>query len=796
MEYDDESSRPYDEFSDRSDNSSEKARDDRVPLMPDGEDLTENGSLNLPSAIPESHVASTAKEPFLFEEESDRSESEESTQPNNQSAVSDAIVNETIKPMMPTRGETTVTRHQATVQAMSESESLSDKESTLVPQYGSTVDGALPESNSGDVVQKLDCLSERRDETTVTPKIQDSRDEATSTGASKTSTNHVQGKGSGEGKPGKMKSTATGPDDTLASSGALPVPQKSANKQKVHGKGPSDAKPAMSDETPGEKIMSNLPQWISLDLGGNSPTTGGASHTTQSIPGPTTSLDSPSQQDRPKSDPNISRPRQSKKPSAKNDKAHVRFQADPPQNPSTQPASKKPANKPDRVPKITIQPAPDSSSPPKLSTANMRTHDQQTEARTPRSPKKRSPLLGVDVEKLMQSCWEMASTAPTSKMTARTKHSYDILSLAIPPAELQHQITIACQDGKSDALRYLLSKDRGPGPIHKKHRVALLRAIQGASRRHTKCVRTLIGAGVSPNMPSKKTGKTPLHIALENDDFHGYTNLIFLLIDGGGADPNLADLNGEYPLTKLFSGSDSAAPLEQHQLSALAILLRSAAIDVNVTLPGSRNTPLHLAVRRQDHRAVAMLLHKKASVDAQNAAGTTPLQMTASQFRGDAEMSPNHAEVLDLLLRHGASVDKTSGALARAALHWAVASGTAHAVEVLLNYRASVTLSDAEGMDAMGLAVRNAGRLTAGGEERVCDHVDIMQRLDSAGSGKDGNEKWLVVTGGRCPVQSAIEGADAGLWQRLLSSGMDLEAPYMGGKVGEYARKYWGRGKG
>ncbi|KAF2257630.1 hypothetical protein CC78DRAFT_482762, partial [Lojkania enalia] len=82
---------------------------------------------------------------------------------------------------------------------------------------------------------------------------------------------------------------------------------------------------------------------------------------------------------------------------------------------------------------------------------------------------------------------------------------------------------------------------------------------------------------------------------------------------------------------KLFYGN-SSEPLEKHRLDALALLLHSST-EVNIALPATFNTPLHLAVRRQDAYAVGMLLHKNADINAKNSSGTSPLLLTANQFR-------------------------------------------------------------------------------------------------------------------------------------------------------------------
>ncbi|KAF6786396.1 nacht and wd domain protein [Colletotrichum sojae] len=128
--------------------------------------------------------------------------------------------------------------------------------------------------------------------------------------------------------------------------------------------------------------------------------------------------------------------------------------------------------------------------------------------------------------------------------------------------------------------------------------------------------------------------------------------------------------------------------------------------------------------------------------------GTTPLQMTANQFRG--HLADDHAQVLDLLLRGGAAVDEPAGQDRRTALHRAVATGTAQAVEMLLARGASPTLRDGSGRDARALAVEDAARLTRDGgkvlDRRIDDHVEIMERLFA-----DKKREWPM-NRGRCLV--------------------------------------------
>ncbi|KAF6809739.1 dual specificity mitogen-activated protein kinase kinase 1 [Colletotrichum plurivorum] len=363
-----------------------------------------------------------------------------------------------------------------------------------------------------------------------------------------------------------------------------------------------------------------------------------------------------------------------------------------------------------------------------------------------RRPAERGELPVINADKLITDTWELASSAPTTAVSENTKTSLSMFFLMIPSsAQVQATLTGHCRNGKASAVRFMLENM----PPYKNTKTLLRKpvwaCIKGASTRHNKCLRALIDAGASINAKSESTGKTPLHAALEHDDFKGYTNLIWLLISKG-ARPNAKDRSGDCPLTKLLTGNDSL-PLGRHRLAALAILLQGGA-EVGSAQPGTGNTPLHLAVRRQDKLAVAMLLYKGAGVDAKTNWGTTPLQMTANQFRG--HLADDHAQVLDLLLRGGAAVDEPAGQDRRTALHRAVATGTAQAVEMLLARGASPTLRDGSGRDARALAVENAAKLTRDGgkvlDRRIDDHVEIMERLFA-----DKKREWPM-NRGRCLV--------------------------------------------
>ena len=423
-------------------------------------------------------------------------------------------------------------------------------------------------------------------------------------------------------------------------------------------------------------------------------------------------------------------------------------------------------------------------SPARLSKENVGRMEKKRSS--PIEPRKRDTLMPVDVNKLMQNTWgmaEMASSAPTSVMSGDTKSKISRFFFMIPnDSQVESALSGYCKKGSAAAVKTILhrvvSKDK---PLkHRQYFIPLLHATRGATSRHNKCVRELLAAGVNPNRSSKRTGQTPLHIAVQHPNFKGYANLIWLLLaNTNKADPNIKDWDGETPLTRLFIGTNTT-PLEPHKRGALIMLLKEGA-NADFTLPGTGNTPLHLAVRRQDKVAVAMLLHMGSGVNVKNTSGTTPLQMTAIQFR--RELGADQAEVLDHLLQYGAHVDERAGVMGRTALHLAVIAGCAQAVTRLLEAGANPRLRDTEEQDAMTLAIKHVEKLTAGAEEeKLADHVEIMVGLYNAAK-----LKW-VLKEGTCAIETACRSKHGTLLKSLLQRGLDPKFEFRGATISEFAR--------
>ena len=207
-----------------------------------------------------------------------------------------------------------------------------------------------------------------------------------------------------------------------------------------------------------------------------------------------------------------------------------------------------------------------------------------------------------------------------------------------------------------------------------------------AARGHTEAVEILLDAGASPNLHDGMFGSTPLHKAVRGN----HTDVAGALLLGG-ADPDAPNQDGRGPLhtaaayghaevvgTLLDAGAHvnlrderGEVPLHRpayYQHEGCIALLIEAGADVN-TRNGCGDTPLHIAASMNRDRAAASLIEAGARVEAENDEGITSLDIAlANAHELYWEFSPqieygwargveHNSEVLQTLLRHGASID-------------------------------------------------------------------------------------------------------------------------------------------
>ncbi|KAL8877493.1 MAG: hypothetical protein Q9198_004501, partial [Flavoplaca austrocitrina] len=284
----------------------------------------------------------------------------------------------------------------------------------------------------------------------------------------------------------------------------------------------------------------------------------------------------------------------------------------------------------------------------------------------------------------MQKVWQAASTNKTSVLDAKTQKAFMQLRPGIVWQDrMLHSVVHYANQGRAAVVRELLEAGCNPGTRKKPRWKPLIYAIKAGTQRHNKVVKVLLEHGADVNVKHPLNGKTPLHFAIENPSFRGYTNIIRILLEHG-ADANALDQNKDSPLLQILYGGYKA--LEKHKRDALACLLQDHIdVDVNVTPLGTLDMPIHLAVRRRDAIAVAILIHRGSRVNDPNSTGLTPLRIAASRW---SEKSPeDDMEILKYLLLGGADIYEVTSNSPQTVLEIAARRGCVQAVNLLLSKR-------------------------------------------------------------------------------------------------------------
>lgn len=397
----------------------------------------------------------------------------------------------------------------------------------------------------------------------------------------------------------------------------------------------------------------------------------------------------------------------------------------------------------------------------------VRPHTSQA-SRKPSKVKRGMTSISADEPQIspsvyMQEVWEAASSATTSVMSERTKKVLGGFGSGIAWQDrTAHFLEKYVKAGKAAAVRELLKAGCNPGTKKEPRIRPLMLAVKGGSQRHNKCVAALLNYGADVNA-RENSGKTALHHAIEHQNFPGYTSLIRDLLEAG-ADPNNKDKSGDFPLLQILYGGSE--PLEKHKRDALACLLREEfAADVNVVPPGTRNMPLHLAVRRKDPWAVSMLLTRGALVNEPNGSGMTPLMLAANAW--SLKMSSRQNQVLKFLLDAGVKVNERY--CGTTALHHAASNLCERAVSLLLDKGADASIKDSEGHEPSFHAGHPPSKVRKTPEA----HAAIMMMLfDAMGHGS------LEAVDGECAVVTAVRESRIEDAESVFSHGADVSLLY------------------
>eukprot|EP00906_Rhabdomonas_costata_P004375 RCo006469 len=232
-------------------------------------------------------------------------------------------------------------------------------------------------------------------------------------------------------------------------------------------------------------------------------------------------------------------------------------------------------------------------------------------------------------------------------------------------------------------------------------------------------VEMLLHAGANVNQARTSGGMSPLYVAVQN----GHFDVAVLLIQNG---PNVNQARTDSGASPLYIAVEKG-----HE--KLAELLLQNGADVNQARTTDGMTPLHIAAEHDKFELVFLLLENGAVIDQPKASGCAPLYTACQEgHRRVVELllrrgaNPNlpggggglplwnaagegHVEVVELLLRAGANIDgqnspRSLNSEGHTALHGAAETGKFVVLLALLQWKASVNLTDAKGRTALHVA--------------------------------------------------------------------------------------------
>ncbi|BES87251.1 ankyrin 3, node of Ranvier (ankyrin G) [Nesidiocoris tenuis] len=239
---------------------------------------------------------------------------------------------------------------------------------------------------------------------------------------------------------------------------------------------------------------------------------------------------------------------------------------------------------------------------------------------------------------------------------------------------------LASKDGHINVVSELLKRGAKVDSATKKGNTALhIASLAGQEE----VVKHLVEHGASVNVQSQN-GFTPLYMAAqENHD----AVVRFLLANGGNQ--SLATEDGFTPL---------AVAMQQGHDKVVAVLLE------NDTRGKVRLPALHIAAKKDDTKAAALLLQNEHNPDVTSKSGFTPLHI-ASHYGNEA--------IANLLLSKGADVNFAAKHNITP-LHVAAKWGKSNMVSVLLSKGANIEAKTRDGLTPLHCAARS-------GHEQVVD---------------------------------------------------------------------------
>ncbi|XP_053548224.1 ankyrin-3 isoform X4 [Bombina bombina] len=232
---------------------------------------------------------------------------------------------------------------------------------------------------------------------------------------------------------------------------------------------------------------------------------------------------------------------------------------------------------------------------------------------------------------------------------------------------------LASKEGHIEIVSELIQRGADVDASTKKGNTALhIASLAG----QTNVVKVLVTSGANVNAQSQN-GFTPLYMAAQEN----HQEVVKFLLDNG-ASQGLATEDGFTPL---------AVALQQGHDQVVSLLLE------NDTKGKVRLPALHIAARKDDTKAAALLLQNDHNADVESKSGFTPLHIAAHY---------GNINVATLLLNRGAAVDFT----ARndiTPLHVASKRGNANMVKLLLDRGSKIDAKTRDGLTPLHCGARS-----------------------------------------------------------------------------------------
>uniref|UniRef100_A0AAY4A7B2 Ankyrin 3 n=1 Tax=Denticeps clupeoides TaxID=299321 RepID=A0AAY4A7B2_9TELE len=274
---------------------------------------------------------------------------------------------------------------------------------------------------------------------------------------------------------------------------------------------------------------------------------------------------------------------------------------------------------------------------------------------------------------------------------------------------------LASKEGHTEVVTELIKQGASVDAATKKGNTALhIASLAGQAD----VVRELVTSGANVNAQSQN-GFTPLYMAAQEN----HLDVVQFLLDNGSSQ-SIATEDGFTPL---------AVALQQGHDQVVSLLLE------NDTKGKVRLPALHIAARKDDTKAAALLLQNDHNADVESKSGFTPLHIAAHygnvnvatlllnrgaavDFKARNDITPLHVaskrgntNMVKLLLERGARIDaKTKDGLTP--LHCGARSGHEQVVEMLLERGAPILSKTKNGLSPLHMATQG-------------DHLNCVQLL-------------------------------------------------------------------